>query len=133
MPITASAVSLNVADPAASAEFAKRHLGFREDMSADGFVSLSRADAGFNLIFLRTGLATFKPDSPPRWASALRVRRAEPRRRPARRVIGLGVIRSGTSAVPHGVNPPSKECHEAAIVRTAGGPRPCLGLCPRLT
>ena len=32
-------------------------------MAADGFVSLSRPDAGFNLIFLRTGLATFKPDS----------------------------------------------------------------------
>lgn len=31
-------------------------------MSADGFVSLSRPDAGFNLIFLRTGLATFKPN-----------------------------------------------------------------------
>ena len=63
MSITASAISLNVSDPTASAEFAQRHLGFHEDMSADGFVSLSRADAGFNLIFLRTGLATFKPDS----------------------------------------------------------------------
>ena len=63
MSITASAVSLNVADPGASATFAQRHLGFREDMAADGFVSLSRPDAGFNLIFLRTGLATFKPDS----------------------------------------------------------------------
>jgi catechol 2,3-dioxygenase-like lactoylglutathione lyase family enzyme len=63
MTITASAVSLNVADPVASAVFAKRHLGFREEMSADGFVSLSRPDAGFNLIFLRTGLATFKPES----------------------------------------------------------------------
>jgi catechol 2,3-dioxygenase-like lactoylglutathione lyase family enzyme len=63
VPITASAVSLNVADPVASAAFAERHLGFREDMAADGFVSLSRADAGFNLIFLRTGLETFKPDS----------------------------------------------------------------------
>jgi catechol 2,3-dioxygenase-like lactoylglutathione lyase family enzyme len=63
VPITASAVSLNVTDPAASAAFAERHLGFKEDMAADGFVSLSRADAGFNLIFLRTGLATFKPDS----------------------------------------------------------------------
>jgi catechol 2,3-dioxygenase-like lactoylglutathione lyase family enzyme len=61
MTITASAVSLNVADPVASGEFAKRHLGFQEDMSADGFVSLSRPDAGFNLIYLRTGLATFKP------------------------------------------------------------------------
>jgi catechol 2,3-dioxygenase-like lactoylglutathione lyase family enzyme len=63
MSITASAVSLNVADPVASAAFAKDHLGFEEDMAADGFVSLSRADAGFNLIFLRTGLSTFKPDS----------------------------------------------------------------------
>jgi catechol 2,3-dioxygenase-like lactoylglutathione lyase family enzyme len=63
VPITASAVSLNVTDPSASAAFAEQHLGFREDMAADGFVSLSRADAGFNLIFLRTGLATFKPDS----------------------------------------------------------------------
>jgi len=61
--ITASAVSLNVADPVASARFAERHLGFQEEMAADGFASLSRPDAGFNLIFLRTGLPTFKPDS----------------------------------------------------------------------
>lgn len=26
-------------------------------------MSLSRADAGFNLVFLRAGLATFKPES----------------------------------------------------------------------
>jgi catechol 2,3-dioxygenase-like lactoylglutathione lyase family enzyme len=61
--ITASAISLNVADPVASAEFAKRHLGFEEAMAADGFVSLARPDAGFNLVFLRTGLETFKPVS----------------------------------------------------------------------
>jgi uncharacterized glyoxalase superfamily protein PhnB len=30
-------------------------------MSADGFISLSRKDAGFNIIFLRTGLESFKP------------------------------------------------------------------------
>jgi len=60
--ITASAISLNVDDVAASAAFARDHFGFGEDMAADGFVSLSRADAGFNLIFLRTGLATFKPE-----------------------------------------------------------------------
>ena len=63
MQITASAISLNVADPAASAAFARDHFGFAEEMAADGFVSLSRADAGFNLIYLRTGLETFKPDS----------------------------------------------------------------------
>ncbi|HYH54220.1 MAG TPA: VOC family protein [Solirubrobacterales bacterium] len=61
MQITASAISLNVQDPAASAEFAKTHFGFEEEMAADGFVSLKRPDAGFNLIFLRTGLPTFKP------------------------------------------------------------------------
>jgi predicted enzyme related to lactoylglutathione lyase len=60
--ITASAISLNVDDVTASATFAKQHFGFAEEMAADGFVSLSRPDAGFNLIFLRTGLATFKPE-----------------------------------------------------------------------
>jgi predicted enzyme related to lactoylglutathione lyase len=63
MHITASAISLNVADPTASAEFLKRHYGFAEDMAAEGFVSLSRPDAGFNVIFLKTGLSTFKPES----------------------------------------------------------------------
>jgi len=63
MRVTACAISLNVADPAASAQFAKRHLGFTEEMAADGFVSLAREDVGFNLIYLRTGLETFKPQS----------------------------------------------------------------------
>ena len=63
MQITASAISLNVADPEASAAFVIDHLGFATDMSGDGFHSLSRPDAGFNLIFLRTGLSTFKPDA----------------------------------------------------------------------
>ncbi|THV40896.1 VOC family protein [Glycomyces buryatensis] len=63
MHITSSAISLNVADPTASAEFLGRHYGFNEDMAAEGFVSLSRPDAGFNVIFLKTGLPTFKPAS----------------------------------------------------------------------
>ena len=61
MQITASAISLNVDDPEASAAFAADHLGFTREMEADGFVSLSRPDAGFNLVYLRTGLETFKP------------------------------------------------------------------------
>src|SRR5262245_25651881 len=61
MQISASAISLNVDDPSASADFAKRHFGFREEMAADGFVSLAHPSAGFNLIFLRVGLPTFKP------------------------------------------------------------------------
>lgn len=60
--ITASAISLNVADPERSAEFVEAHFGFAREMGADGFVSLSRPDAGFNLIFLRTGLPTFRPE-----------------------------------------------------------------------
>lgn len=63
MQVSASAISLNVADVIASATFIKNHFGFNEDMAAEGFVSLSRQDAGFNLIFLRTGLETFKPVS----------------------------------------------------------------------
>ena len=61
MQVTASAISLNVEDVAASAQFAQDHFGFAQEMAADGFASLSRADAGFNLIFLRTGLETFQP------------------------------------------------------------------------
>jgi catechol 2,3-dioxygenase-like lactoylglutathione lyase family enzyme len=63
MNITASAISLNVSDPEASAAFAERHFGFTREMAADGFVSLSRPDAGFNLVYLRTGLGTFKPEA----------------------------------------------------------------------
>jgi uncharacterized glyoxalase superfamily protein PhnB len=59
--ITESAVSLNVADEGASADFLRRHFGFREVMRQDGFVSLARDDAGFNVIYLRTGLSTFRP------------------------------------------------------------------------
>ncbi|MGW0502811.1 VOC family protein [Micromonospora sp. NPDC003241] len=70
MHITASAISLNVADVSASAAFAQQHFGFREEMSADGFVSLARDDVGFNLIFLRSGLASLQPE-------VLRTQRAE--------------------------------------------------------
>ncbi|WP_328388915.1 VOC family protein [Nocardia sp. NBC_00416] len=62
MRITGSALSLNVADPAASAEFVTAHLGFTEQMAADGFISLAHPDSGMNLIYLRTGLSTFKPE-----------------------------------------------------------------------
>ena len=62
MNITASAVSLNVADPAASARFLVDHFGFAEQMSADGFSSLARPDAGYNVVYLRTGMPTLPPD-----------------------------------------------------------------------
>ncbi|MFI0739906.1 VOC family protein [Streptomyces sp. NPDC021100] len=62
MPITASAVSLNVDDVEASSTFLTDHFGFRKEMSADGFASLSREDAGMNVIYLRRGLATLPDD-----------------------------------------------------------------------
>ncbi len=61
MQIKSTAISLNVADVDASARFATEHFGFTEAMSADGFISLEHPGAGVNLVFLRTGLATFKP------------------------------------------------------------------------
>jgi uncharacterized glyoxalase superfamily protein PhnB len=63
MRISQSAISLNVDDVEASARFAELHLGFEREMEADGFVSLGHLEAGFNLVFLRTGLSTFKPPS----------------------------------------------------------------------
>jgi uncharacterized glyoxalase superfamily protein PhnB len=60
--ITSSAVSLNVDDVPASSAFLVQHFGFREEMAADGFVSLSREDAGMNVVFLRRGLETLPAD-----------------------------------------------------------------------
>jgi uncharacterized glyoxalase superfamily protein PhnB len=60
--ITASAVSLNVEDVDASAAFLTNHFGFRQEMAADGFVSLAREDAGMNVVFLRRGLALLPDD-----------------------------------------------------------------------
>jgi uncharacterized glyoxalase superfamily protein PhnB len=62
MKITASAVSLNVEDVPASAAFLRDHFGFQEQMAADGFASLTREDAGMNVIFLRRGLPTLPAD-----------------------------------------------------------------------
>jgi uncharacterized glyoxalase superfamily protein PhnB len=59
--ITATAITLTVDDPFASADFLERTLGFEREMAADGFVSLSRPDAGCNVVYLRTGLETYKP------------------------------------------------------------------------
>ncbi|WP_281892594.1 VOC family protein [Phytohabitans aurantiacus] len=62
MKITSSAVSLNVEDVAASSSFLINHFGFSEAMAADGFASLTRDDAGMNVIFLRRGLPTLPDD-----------------------------------------------------------------------
>lgn len=63
MRITASAVSVAVADVSASRSFLESTLGFRAVMEAPGFASLAHDDAGMNVIFLEEGLGTFKPES----------------------------------------------------------------------
>ena len=56
MQVTSTAISLNVDDVTASADFARNHLGYEQAMAADGFVSLKRDDAAVDLIFLRKGI-----------------------------------------------------------------------------
>lgn len=62
MKITSSAVSLNVDDVEASSSFLVEHFGFQQVMAADGFASLTRPDAGMNVVFLRRGLPTLPAD-----------------------------------------------------------------------
>ena len=62
MRISSTAVSLDVDDVPASSAFLARHFGFREDMAADGFASLTRDDAGVHVVFLSRGLATLPAD-----------------------------------------------------------------------
>ena len=71
MKITSSAVSLNVDDVAASSSFLLEHLGFQEVMAADGFASLTRPDAGMNVVYLRRGLATLPADQRDEHAAGL--------------------------------------------------------------
>jgi catechol 2,3-dioxygenase-like lactoylglutathione lyase family enzyme len=60
--ITSTAISLNVPDPRSSAQFFQQHLGFSVEMEqADFFFSLRHPSGGPNVVFLQTGLATFKP------------------------------------------------------------------------
>ncbi|WP_131788197.1 VOC family protein [Protofrankia symbiont of Coriaria ruscifolia] len=71
MKITSSAVSLNVEDVDASAAFLVEHFGFRQEMATDGFASLTRDDAGMNVVFLRCGLPTLPDDQRDNHATGL--------------------------------------------------------------
>lgn len=62
MQITSSAISLTVDDVDASSRFFRDHLGFRELMAADGFVSLGHDGAGVDLVFLRRGIEVLPAD-----------------------------------------------------------------------
>lgn len=62
MRVSSSAVSFNVEDAAASSRFLQEQFGFRQEMAADGFASLTRDDVGHNVVFLRRGLPTLPDD-----------------------------------------------------------------------
>ena len=62
MNVTSSAVSLNVSDERTSAAFLVRHFGFTEEMAATGSSRCRDPTSGMNVIYLRTGLPTFKPE-----------------------------------------------------------------------
>ena len=49
MNVIASAVSLTVADPERSARFLEQTFDFERELTAEGFVSLTRPDVGFCL------------------------------------------------------------------------------------
>ncbi|MFI6444293.1 VOC family protein [Kitasatospora sp. NPDC050543] len=56
MNVTASTLSLTVADVDASRDFLTTHLGYRLAMADDGFASLTREDAAVDVVLLRRGI-----------------------------------------------------------------------------
>lgn len=63
MQIDAYTISLNVADPKASADFIVEHFGFHRLMEIDELVSVGHGDVPFTIVFLRQGVSSFKPAS----------------------------------------------------------------------
>ncbi len=62
MQITASAISLNVDDVAASSAFLTDHFGFQQQFATADVASLAREDAGITVVFLRRGIETLPED-----------------------------------------------------------------------
>ncbi|MGI5493562.1 VOC family protein [Microtetraspora malaysiensis] len=61
MNIVSSAVSLTVADPAASSRFFTSHLGFREILVGEEFIALGRDDAAVDLVLVERDLERWQP------------------------------------------------------------------------
>lgn len=62
MEVMASGVALTVEDVEASAAFFERHFGYRRQMSADGFASLTHDGAAIDVSFMRRGLEILPED-----------------------------------------------------------------------
>ncbi|MFF4398792.1 VOC family protein [Streptomyces sp. NPDC001480] len=69
--VTASTLSLTVADVDASRDFLCAHLGYQQAMAADGFVSLTRDDAATDIVLLRQGIEVLPPEQRDRRAAGL--------------------------------------------------------------
>lgn len=55
MNVQSTTISLTVADVASSAAFFQSHLGYRQQMAAEGFVSLARDGTGVDVVLLQQG------------------------------------------------------------------------------
>jgi uncharacterized glyoxalase superfamily protein PhnB len=71
LQVTASTISLTVNDLAASQRFFTTHLGYVEQAAADGFASLSRDDAGVDVVLLARGTQVLPTDQRDQRASGL--------------------------------------------------------------
>ncbi|MEV6758985.1 VOC family protein [Streptomyces sp. NPDC051214] len=71
MNVTASTLSLTVADVDASREFFRTHLGYEVAMAADGFASLTRGDGAADIVLLRTGNEVLPPEQRDQRATGL--------------------------------------------------------------
>lgn len=71
MHIASSTISLAVADVRASVRFFVEHLGYAEQMAADGFASLGHDGGGVDLVFLRRGIEILPEDQRDQHASGV--------------------------------------------------------------
>jgi len=69
--VKSSTISLTVTNVAMSANFFTEHLGYRQQMAAEGFASLSRDDAAVDVVFLQQGIDVLPEDQREQQASGL--------------------------------------------------------------
>ncbi len=62
MNVQSTTISLTVADVASSAAFFQSHLGYRQQMAAEGFVSLARDDTSVDVVLLQQGSEALPED-----------------------------------------------------------------------
>ncbi|MFG2332596.1 VOC family protein [Streptomyces sp. NPDC048604] len=71
MNVSASTLSLTVADVDASRDFLCTHLGYTVAMADDGFASLTRGDAAVDIVLLRKGIEVLPAEQRDREAGGL--------------------------------------------------------------